>query len=485
MQLSFLGGATTVTGSQYLLDTGDARVLIDCGMFQGSPNETVRNRLPFAYDPREIDALLLTHAHLDHCGLIPHLVASGFDGLIHTTDGTVELAGLVLLDSAKLQTEFAKRALRRERHHHHLPRDAEAELRSAGPEITVQIDEPLYTEAEALTALRHFKATQYGAEFEVAKGVTARFVDAGHILGSAIIVVRAGGQTLVFSGDLGRRASPIIRDPTLLTDADYVLIESTYGGREHGPEAQAVALLAETVNAVHDAGGVLLVPSFAIGRTQDMIWELDQLLAAKRIPQMPLFLDSPMASKATEIYRRHPEYFDEEMRALLARREDALDYPGATVTNDLAQSRAIKDSPRPYMIVASNGMLTGGRVLGHLRDLIDDPTATLLFVGYQGQGTLGSYLQQGVKQVTIDGQLRDVRCRVRSLDGLSAHADEPQLLDWIGSFAKGKRPGDPGFPKAVFVVHGDPAAELALEPKIKNLGFVTKIPTWREKVTLD
>jgi metallo-beta-lactamase family protein len=192
-----------------------------------------------------------------------------------------------------------------------------------------------------------------------------------------------------------------------------------------------------------------------------------------------------MASKATDIYRRHPEYFDEETRALLARKDDPLDYPGATITNDVAQSRAIKDTPRPYMIVASNGMLTGGRILNHLRDLIDDPNATLLFVGYQGEGTLGSHLQRGVKQCTIDGQLRDVRCRVRSLDGFSAHADEPELLDWVGAFAKGKRPGDPGFPKMVFVVHGDPAAELAIEPKIKSLGFQTKIPTWREKVTLD
>ena len=485
MELSFLGGATTVTGSQYLLDTGEARILIDCGMFQGSPNETVRNRLPFAYDPREIDALLLTHAHLDHCGLIPHLVAGGFDGLIHSTAGTVELAGLVLLDSAKLQTEFAKRAVRRERHHHHLPRDAEAELRSAGPEVTSEIDEPLYTEAETLAALRHFKATNYDVEFEVAKGVTARFLDAGHILGSAIIIVRAGGQTIAFSGDLGRRHTPVIRDPTLVTDADYVLVESTYGGREHEPEAQAVELLAETVNAVHDAGGVLLVPSFAVGRTQEMVWQLDRLLAADRIPKLPLYLDSPMASKATEIYRRHPEYFDEEMRELLRRKDDGLDYPASITVNDATQSRAIKDAPRPYMIVASNGMLTGGRVLNHLRNLIDDPSATLLFVGYQGEGTLGSHLQRGVKQVTIDGQMRDVRCRVRSLDGFSAHADEPQLLDWVGSFAKGKRPGDRGFPKTVFVVHGDPAAEQALEPKIKSLGFVTKIPTWREKVALD
>ncbi|HEV8470189.1 MAG TPA: MBL fold metallo-hydrolase [Candidatus Limnocylindria bacterium] len=485
MELAFLGGATTVTGSQFLLDTGEARVLVDCGMFQGSPNETVRNRLPFAYDPRDVDALLLTHAHLDHCGLIPHLVASGFHGSIYATAGTIELAGLVLLDAAKLQTEFAKRAVRRERHHHHLPRDAEAELRASGPEVITEIDEPLYTEADVVSALRLFKEVPYGAEVNVAKGITARLVDAGHILGSSIIVVRAAGQTLVFSGDLGRRSSPIIRDPTILTDADYVLLESTYGGREHEPEAASVAVLAETVNAVHDAGGVLLVPSFAVGRTQDMVWELDRLLAADRIPKLPLYLDSPMASKASDIYRRHNEYFDDEMRELLARSDDPLDYPGAIVTNDPAASRAIKDAPRPYMIVASNGMLTGGRVLNHLRNLIDDPNATLLFVGYQGEGTLGAFLMSGVKRVTIDGAVRDVRCRVRSLDGFSAHADEPQLLDWIANFAKGKRAGDAGFPKTVFVVHGDPEAEHALEPKIRGLGFNTKIPSWRERVTLD
>ena len=220
--------------------------------------------------------------------------------------------------------------------------------------------------------------------------MTARFVDAGHILGSAIIVVRAGGRTIAFSGDLGQRASPIIRDPTLLSDADYVVVESTYGGREHEPQEQAVALLAETVKTVAEADGVLLVPAFAIGRTQDMVWQLDRLLAANQIPQLPLYLDSPMASKATGIYRRHPEYFDEEMRKLLERDDDPLDYPASITVNDATESRAIKNAPRPYMIVASNGMLTGGRVLNHLRNLIDDPSATLLFVGYQGEGTLGS-----------------------------------------------------------------------------------------------
>jgi metallo-beta-lactamase family protein len=510
MQLSFLGGATTVTGSQFLLDTGDARVLVDCGMFQGSPNEIARNRVPFAYDPRDIDALLLTHAHLDHCGLIPLLTASGFSGPIYATAGTTELAGLILLDSAKLQSEFARRATRRRASGGRrqdtkargrnrdargrravrwwdaiLPRrNVEQEIRTKGPEITAVIEEPLYDEADALGALRQFKHVAYDKDFAVAKGVEARFLDAGHILGSAIIVVRAGARTIAFSGDLGRRNTPIIRDPTFLSDADYVLVESTYGGREHEPEAQAVALLAETVNAVHDADGVLLVPSFAVGRTQEMVWHLDRLLAADRIPSLPLYLDSPMASKATEIYRRHPEYFDEEMRELLAHKDDALDYPASITVNDAEQSRAIKNAPRPYMIVASNGMLTGGRVLNHLRNLIDDPSATLLFVGYQGEGTLGSHLQRGVKKVTIDGEQREVRCRVRSLDGFSAHADEPQLLDWVGSFAKGKRGGDPGFPKTVYVVHGDPAAELAIAPKIANLGFITHVPTYREKVTL-
>jgi metallo-beta-lactamase family protein len=513
MQLSFLGGATTVTGSQFLLDTGEARVLIDCGMFQGSPNEIARNREPLAYDPREIDALLLTHAHLDHCGLIPLLTAGGFEGPIYATAGTTELTGLILLDSAKLQSEFAKRAMRRresgvrrrdarqrarrheERNRREVrwwhailpprPHDVEEELRASGPEVTAQVEEPLYDEADVIGALRQFKRVGYDQDVTVGKGVEARFVDAGHILGSAIIVVRASGRTVAFSGDLGQRQSPIIRDPTLVADAEYVVIESTYGGREHEPEAQAVAVLAETVNAVADAGGVLLVPAFAIGRTQDMVWRLDRLLAAKRIPKLPLYLDSPMASRATDIYRRHPECFDEEMRALLAREDDPLDYPASITVNDAAESRAIKDAPRPYMIVASNGMLTGGRVLNHLRNLIDDPSATLLFVGYQGEGTLGSHLQRGVKQVKIDGEMREVRCRVRSLDGFSAHADEPQLLDWLGSFAKGKRPGDPGFPKTVFVVHGDPAAERAIAPKITNMGFVTKIPTWRETVTLD
>ena len=508
MELRFLGAATTVTGSQFLLTTKQAKVLVDCGMFQGSPNDVEHNRVAPAYDPASIDALLLTHAHLDHCGLIPLIAKLGLRAPIFATAGTVELAGVVLLDSGKLQEEFAKRGDRRAaRHldaatgdeeaaaatqHGQAPQvvDPERAVLAQGPSVDTMIDLPLYTAAEAQSALRLFKAIDYEKEIDVAPGVKATFYDAGHILGSAMIkVVASDGpgtpdRVIVFGGDIGRPNTPIIRDPTVLTDADYVLLESTYGGREHDPEEEAVRILAETVNLVAKSNGVLLVPSFAIGRTQEVVYELDRLLESGKIPKLPLYLDSPMASKASDIYRRHREYFDEETRKLLARNDDPLDYPGAVVTNDANDSKKIKDAPRPYMIIASNGMLTGGRVLHHLRNLIDDPTATLLFVGYQGQGTLGAHLQAGAKEVQIDGQARVVRCRVASISGFSAHADESELLDWIGNFAKGKKPGDRGFPKRVFIIHGDPPNEAALEPKVKALGFDTHIPVWRESVTL-
>lgn len=558
MQIHFLGGATTVTGSQYLLTTERARLLIDCGMFQGSPNESVRNRIPFAYDPSTLDAVVLTHAHLDHCGLLPVLVREGFRGPIHATSGTVELATLVLLDSGHLHEEFAKREARWERRHpdavaaddaketaqyqaavdlaaaggseeaaldsgagpsgEHVatsvepspnastgPRpsagltiqaappmiDPEAELRAQPPVLAHDLDDPLYTVKDAERTLEHFRAIDYGEEREVAPGIWATFVDAGHILGSAIIRLRVieqdGGEEriIVCSGDLGRPGTPILRDPTPMSAADYVLVESTYGGREHEPEAEAIRVLAETVRLVADAKGVLLVPSFAIGRTQEVVWELDRLIKRGEIPLLPLYLDSPMASKASDIYRRHPEDYDEETAALLREGESPLDYPDQTITNDLKASQAIEHAPRPYMIVASNGMLTGGRVVGHLRHLIDDPLATILFVGYQGEGTLGAHLQAGATQVKLDGQQREVKCQVRSISGFSAHADESELLDWLRGFAAGKTAGQAGYPRRIFLVHGDPEAQVALEPKVRALGFETHIPHWHEQLTLD
>jgi metallo-beta-lactamase family protein len=239
------------------------------------------------------------------------------------------------------------------------------------------------------------------------------------------------------------------------------------------------------VQLVNEAQGVLLIPSFAIGRTQEVVWELDRLIERGEIPELPLYLDSPMASKASDIYRRYPEYYDEETGRLLRDGASPLDYPNQIVTRDFKASQAIARAPRPYMIVASNGMLTGGRVVGHLRNLIDDPDATILFVGYQGEGTLGAHLQAGAKAVRLDGQQREVHCKVRSISGFSAHADESELLDWLRGFGAGRRPGDPGYPRRVFLVHGDPEAQVVLEPKVQALGFATHVPHWHERVTLD
>ena len=522
MHIQFLGGATTVTGSQFLLTTERAAVLIDCGMFQGSPNESVRNRIPFGFDVGALDAVLLTHAHLDHCGLLPILVREGYEGPIHATAGTVELASLVLLDSGKLHEQFAKREARWEAknpdkavvddreeadayqaalHEAQVglapskvvswPRDPESELRAQPPAIDIDLDAPLYTVKDAERALGHFAGIEYEEEREVAPGVWATFLDAGHILGSAIIRLRVqerdGGEerVVVCSGDLGRPGTPILRDPTVLTAADYILVESTYGGREHEPQHEAIRILAETIRMVDSAKGVLLVPSFAIGRTQEVVWELDRLIDRGEIPLLPLYLDSPMASKASDIYRRYPQYYDEETRELLQTGDTPLDYPKQIVTNDVKDSQAIERAPRPYMIVASNGMLTGGRVVGHLRHLIDDPSAVILFVGYQGEGTLGAHLQAGARQVRLDGQTREVRCQVRSISGFSAHADETELLDWLGRFADGKRPGEAGYPRRVFLVHGDPDAQVLLEPRVRELGFATHIPHWHERVELE
>ena len=533
MELHFLGGATTVTGSQFLVTTDRARVLIDCGMFQGGPSEAVRNRVPFAFDPSTLDAVLITHAHLDHCGLLPVLVREGFGGPIHATDGTVELADLVLRDSGRLHEEFAKRENRWERRHPDEavaddrreaeeyaaamkevgareagareagPReavrasvegddptrvDAERELRAAPAELMVDLDAPLYTEGEAEAVGPLFRSFGYESEFEVAQGVDATFLDAGHILGSAIIRLRVREadreRVIVFSGDLGRPASPILRDPTAVSTADYVVVESTYGGQEHEPQEEAVRLLAEVVRLVAENDGVLLVPSFAIGRTQEIVWELDRLLEQRAIPPLPLYLDSPMARAATDIYRSHPEYFDAETARLLDVGASPLDYPHQVIVRTAAESEAVRKAKRPYMVVASNGMLTGGRIVNHLRDLIDDPDAMILFVGYQGEGTLGRHLQDGAKTVRIDGAIRDVRCRTRSIGGFSAHADESELLDWLAPFAAGKRPGDPDRPRMVFLVHGDPDAQLALEPKVRALGLDPVIPRWRQRVEL-
>jgi metallo-beta-lactamase family protein len=559
MEIRFFGAANTVTGSQFLLITDRAHVLIDCGMFQGGPHEVVRNRVPFAYDPAGLDAIVLTHAHLDHCGLIPHVVAEGFNGPIYATRGTIELASLVLLDSGKLQEEYAKRHTRwSAKNPDKAAREDQKELTNLqeqekiadqedaataiaalrpgdvtpdGRVVASGVDElalhdeqslgtrlgyppvghpdyaasmsgnpaqpnlvlegPLYDVAQAQTALARFKPVGYEATVAVAPGITAVFHDAGHILGSSIVELRVEAQgntparTLIFSGDLGRTDAPILRDPTVIKQADYVFVESTYGGRQHEPEEESLSQLEQAVKDVIAESGVLLIPAFAIGRTQEVVWALQHLLDAGRIPKIKLYLDSPMASKASTIYREHRDYYDAETLALLDRGEAPINFPDEQETPLAADSMRIDKSRRPYVLVASNGMLTGGRVLNHLRMLIGDTKATILFVGYQGEATLGAHLQQGVKTARLDGQEYQVRCAVRSISGFSAHADEPQILSWLSHFIEGRKAGDPGVPRQVFIVHGDPEAQQAIEPKIAALGLPVSAPHWHEHVKLD
>ena len=558
MEIRFLGAANTVTGSQFLLITDRAKVLIDCGMFQGGPHEIVRNRVPLAYDPASLDAIVLTHAHLDHCGLIPHVVAEGFGGPIYATKGTIELASLVLLDSGKLQEEYSKRqrhwaaknpdkAVREEQktlaelqeeerladqedaataasqlHPGDLTPDGHvvasgldeialhdeqalgtrmgyppvghpdyaASIAGNPAQPNLVLEQPLYDLAQAQNSLARFKAVNYEAAVAVAPGITAIFHDAGHILGSSIVELRVEAQestparTLVFSGDLGRTAAPILRDPAVVKAADYVFVESTYGGREHEPEEESLSQLEKAVKDTIAQSGVLLIPSFAIGRTQEVVWALQHLLDAGRIPKIKLYLDSPMASKASTIYRSHRDYYDAETLALLDRGEAPINFPDEQETPLPADSEKIDKSRRPYVLVASNGMLTGGRVLNHLRTLIGDPKAMILFVGYQGEMTLGARLQAGVKTARLDGQEYQVRCAVRSITGFSAHADEPEILAWLGHFIEGRKTGDPGVPKQVFIVHGDPEAQQAIQPKIVALGLPASAPHWHEHVKL-
>ena len=498
ISIQFLGAAGCVTGSQFLVTVGERRVLVDCGMFQGSPEEVERNHLPFAFEAERLDAAILTHAHLDHCGRLPALVKAGFAGPIHATHATADLAGIVLRDSAKLQVEFTERWNRRR------ARDAEKagaeptseavaqevddeslpeRLRSAAPEGRTETRQPLYDEQDVEKTMRQARGADYGAEIAVTDGVTAVLHDAGHILGSAIVELRvtdgADSRTIIFSGDLGRDGSPILRDPTPISHADHVVVESTYGNREHDPHDEAIEELVAAIGEVSADEGVLLVPAFAIGRTQEVIWVLDELVRAGRIPRVPLFLDSPMASSATRVYHDHPETYDEETAALLRSGDSPLEYPGQHFTDSVEESRSIRHAKRPIMVVASSGMLTGGRIMHHLKDFLPDPKCTLLFIGYQGEGTLGRRLQDGGKTARIDGQEIDVRCRVRSISGFSAHADQHELETWLGHFAAD------GKPRTVFIVHGDPDAAEAFASRIRSeLAMEAVIPKHRETVTL-
>lgn len=445
--LTFLGGAGTVTGSKYLIRAGTRQVLLDCGLFQGLKELRVRNWSPPPFDPARLDAVVLSHAHIDHSGYLPVLAKKGFRGPVLCTAGTRDLLQVLLLDAAKLQEEEAETA----------NRYGYAKHRPALP---------LFTSADAERALALTTSRPYGKAFPAAPGVTGLFRRAGHILGAASVELRVGETTLVFSGDLGRWGRPILRDPELVRAADVLLVESTYGDRVHAGDAMDT--LARVVREAAARGGALLIPAFAVGRAQEILWALRQLEDAGRIPALPVFLDSPMAIDVTDIYCRHPEDHDLQMAALLDRSRDPLRTRDFTLVRTPQASKALNARQGPMVVVSASGMATGGRILHHLKQRLPDARTTVLLAGFQAADSRGRKLQEGARTLRIHGESVPVAATIESVDGLSAHADREELLRWLAGFETA--------PARVWVVHGEPPAARSLAEAIgARLGWAATV----------
>jgi metallo-beta-lactamase family protein len=455
--ITFHGATDTVTGSRHLLETDGKRILVDCGLFQGPREIRQRNWARFPETPETIDAVVLTHAHLDHTGYLPRLVKEGYRGPIYCTPATRDLLGVMLMDSARLQVEEAEYASRKTYSRHH-------------PAL------PLYDEEDARRCLKLLEGVSYREQFEPVAGVPFRFVPAGHILGSAFAFADTDAGTVLFSGDLGRYNQSIIHDPTPVDHADYLLVESTYGDRDH-QNVDVSAALERIVKRTIEERGFVLVPSFAVGRTQEVLYLLHELRAAGRIPAIPVFVDSPMATSVVPFFVQHTEEHDLEMAALLD--ADRCPFEGSNVkfVHSRDESKALNDHPGPGIIIAGSGMATGGRIRHHLLNRITRPNTTVLFVGYQGEGTPGRALLQGVANYRAFGWEVPVRARIERLDALSAHADRGEILRWLGDF---QTP-----PRRTFLVHGETDARRALNAKIQaELGWNVYSPSLHERVEL-
>jgi metallo-beta-lactamase family protein len=440
----------------HLVEAGGRRVLLDCGLFQGLKPLRLRNWGPRLPDPAAVDAVVLSHAHIDHSGYLPRLVRDGFRGPVYCTAATADLLGVVLPDAAQLQEADAERA---NRHGYSKHRPAL----------------PLYTVADARAALALVAARDYAHPFAVAGRVTARFRRAGHILGSATIELDLGGTALAYSGDLGRYGRPLLPDPEPLPGADVLLVEATYGGRRHPPGAEAA--VARVVRAAARRGGTILVPAFAVDRTQELLWILRHLEQTGRIPSLPVYLDSPMAIDVTELYRRHPEEHGAALARALASGERPLAPRGLRLARTEQESRALNAVRGPAIIISSSGMATGGRILHHLAQRLPDPRTTVLLVGFQAAGTRGRALQDGAKELKMFGQLVAVRARVQHLDALSAHADREEILRWLRGF---REP-----PRRTYVVHGEPEQCRALAAAVADrLGWRVAVAADGERVPL-
>jgi metallo-beta-lactamase family protein len=466
ISLSFLGAAKGVTGSRYLAEANGSKILVDCGMYQ--EHEFLhRNWEAFQPPPQEIDAVLVTHAHLDHCGLIPKLVADGFRGRIICTPATADITKIILLDSAHLQEEDA--AYKKKRH-------IREGRKGPYPEI------PLYTVEDAEAALPLFETHEYDEPVAIGEGIVATFHDAGHVLGSSMIQlkIKQGNEkrSIVFSGDIGRWDRPMLHDPSVFARTDYIVVESTYGNRAHERTEFIDEELAEIVNSTVEAGGNIIVPSFALQRAQEILYYLNILQIQNRISDIDVFLDSPMAIKIIDVFKCYSELFDKDMASLLKHNKSPFEFPGLKLVQTVEESKRLNDIQGTVMIIAGSGMATGGRIKHHLANNLSRPECTVLFVGFQAAGTLGRQILDGAKSVRIHGLPHRVYARVRHIQGFSAHADRDELLKWFSKLSCN--------PKHVFITHGEAeAAEDFKKFLMEKTGFEVSVPDYGMKVKLE
>jgi metallo-beta-lactamase family protein len=465
MKIQFNGAAQTVTGSQHLLEINGKKILLDCGLFQGHRQDFYDRNLHFNFDPKTLDAVILSHAHIDHSGNLPNLVKSGYSGPIYATPPTTALGEIMLADAGHIQEADALYANKKN-------------ARRGEPPV-----EPLYTIEDAAEASKHYYSVKYNEAFSPIPEVTVRFVDAGHILGSAAIVLEINDngvkKKLWFSGDIGRFNMPLLQDPTLPdADVDYLLMETTYGDKPHPTLEDAYQEFKEIMIKTVKRGGKVIIPAFAVGRTQDIVYFLNQMISAGEIAPLPVYVDSPLAVNASKVFLQFPEYFDEETRQLmLAHRHPALDFKGLTYISSVEESKKLNDLKGPMVIISASGMAETGRILHHLRNNIENPANTILIVGWQAPDTLGRRLAEGDRQVRIFGQLFDRRAEIKTIDGLSAHAGQDMLLQYA-------RPVKDHV-KKIFLVHGEPEKVAIFEEKLKE----EKIgpfyyPQWQETIEI-
>lgn len=473
MKLTFLGAARTVTGSKHLFEAEGRRVLVDAGLFQGIKELRERNWQAFPVPASSIEAIILTHAHLDHCGYLPRLVGQGFRGRVFCTPGTAELAAIVMEDAAKLQEEDAERANRKGYTKHHPA-------------------QPLFTAAEAARAIELLQPLGYERPVNVVPGLTVDFLNAGHLLGSSFARVRVErtGRTVLFGGDLGRYSRPVLPDPEPVSEADLLLVESTYGDRLHTPDDDGEQL-AEIIRRTVERRGKVIVPAFALGRVEELLYWICRLEGERRIPELPVYVDSPMAGEVLKEYRKRLHELDPEMtpqsadprpghngrRRAAERQVCAFSTAKLRVVSSIAESRSVQESKQPAIVISASGMATGGRVLHHLARALPDPRNTVLFAGYQSVGTRGRALKDGARFTRIHGQEIPVHAEIDALDAMSAHADANEILRWLGGFT---RP-----PALTCLVHGEPSAQDALKARIeRELGWRVMTPRHGETVAL-